>query len=129
MILPIFLCSQYVLPQLLSECLLLCIIIVSEVFKERPTDSMQLSPEVIRVLEREKLVSAKAIHRLNEQTEVSEREYNWTTKLFLQKFNSGEIEDEQEFFQWYALAEAVADWKNTLRELEAALDDVEVMNA
>ncbi len=90
---------------------------------------IKLKQEIVRILEREKIVSTQAIERLSEKAAFLEKEYGWATALFLQKFNRGEIGDDPAFFRWYALAEAIADWKKTLREVEAVLEDAEVVSA
>jgi len=90
---------------------------------------MTLKPEVVRVLAREKMVCDTAIARLRERYRPLERQYGWTTNEFLEKFNSGEIGDEQEFFLWYALAEAVKDWQVTRNSLEELLMSTETVGA
>ncbi|MGC8810747.1 MAG: hypothetical protein ACP5Q3_10905 [bacterium] len=90
---------------------------------------MTLKPEVRRVLSREKMVCDAAIARLKEKCRPLEQRYGWTTQEFMEKFNSGEAGDDQEFFQWYALAEAVKDWQKTRDSLEELLAGSELMNA
>jgi len=34
-----------------------------------------------------------------------EKQYNMTTKSFLKKFNSGEIEDDADFIEWFAYSD------------------------
>lgn len=82
---------------------------------------MNLKPEVARILVREKIVSETALARLREKTRLLELQYGWSTDAFLKKFNAGEAGDEQEFFQWYALAEAIADWQKTRESVEELL--------
>lgn len=90
---------------------------------------LNLKPEVIRVLEREKAVCNTAIARLRERHRPLEQQYGWTTDEFLEKFNAGEIGDDQEFFLWYALAEAVKDWQKTRASLEELLAGSELVSA
>lgn len=90
---------------------------------------MDLKPEVIRVLEREKRVCETAIARLRERYRSLEQQYGWSTDEFLEKFNAGKIGDDQEFFRWYALAEAVKDWQATRDGLEELLADAEMVSA
>jgi len=90
---------------------------------------MTLKPEVRRVLSREKMVCDAAIARLRERFRPLEQRYGWTTQEFMEKFNSGEAGDDQEFFLWYALAEAVKDWQKTRDSLEELLRGSELVNA
>ncbi|MBU4225991.1 MAG: hypothetical protein KKC71_09245 [Chloroflexi bacterium] len=90
---------------------------------------MSLKPEVIHVLAREKMVCDTAIARLRERYRPMEQQYGWTTDEFLEKFDAGEIGDDQEFFLWYALAEAVKDWRVTRSSLEELLASSETVGA
>ena len=88
---------------------------------------MKLKPEVVHVLEREKIVCETALARLKDKYHLLEQQYGWSTDEFLKKFNAGEIGDDQEFFLWYALAEAMKDWQKTrdgLKELLAGSERV-----
>lgn len=89
---------------------------------------MILKPEVTRVLVREKLMCDAAIARLKERVRPLEQRYGWTTDQFLQKFEQGEAGDDQEFFLWYALAEAVKDWRKTRDSLEDLLAGSELVS-
>ena len=90
---------------------------------------MNLKPEVARILVREKLVSETAIARLREKTRSMELQYGWSTDTFLKKFDAGEAGDEQVFFRWYALAEAIKDWQKTCDSLEELLIGSELVRA
>lgn len=90
---------------------------------------MNLKPEVIRALGREKLVCEAAIARLREKYAPLEQKYGWTTDEFLRKFNAGEAGDDQEFFLWYALAEAAQEWQVTRNSLEELLPSSETVGA
>jgi len=90
---------------------------------------MNLKPEVIRVLAREKMVCDTAIARLRERYRPLEQRYGWSTDEFLKKFNAGQIGDKQEFFLWYALAEAVKDWQVTRNSLEDLVRSSETVGA
>jgi len=58
-----------------------------------------------------------------------EQEYGWSTELFLEKFNAGETGDEQVFFRWFAVAEAMKDWQQTYDSLHELLTNSESVNA
>ncbi len=88
---------------------------------------MNLKPEVTRILVREKMVSETALARLQERTRPLELQYGWSTDTFLKKFNAGEAGDEQAFFRWYALAEAIKDWQKTCDSLDELLAGSELV--
>jgi len=90
---------------------------------------MVLKPEIIQVLQREKAVCEAAINRLQEKTRLLENQFGWSTDMFLKLFNAGDIGDEQEFFRWYALAEAIQEWQQTYNSLQEILSDVELVSA
>lgn len=90
---------------------------------------MNLKPEVIQALEREVRMCKTAIDRLEERSQLLEQEYGWSTELFLQKFNAGETGDEQIFFRWYALGEAMRDWQKTKNSLNELLNNSELVRA
>jgi len=91
--------------------------------------SVKLKPEVVRVLEREKQICETAMAHLRERSRSLEQQYGWSTDEFLSKFNAGEIGDDQEFFLWYALAEAVKDWQKTRDSLDELLAGSEPVSA
>jgi uncharacterized protein YhaN len=96
---------------------------------EEEEGKMVLKPEVVRVLEREQRVCEMAIDRLKERSRPLEQEYGWSTKLFLEKFNAGEVGDDKAFFLWYALAEAIQDWQQTCESLREFLANAELVSA
>jgi hypothetical protein len=77
--------------------------------------------EVIQSLERERKISQLAISHLKDQIIIYEKKYTWSTAEFLTKFDSGMIGDDEAFFKWYALAQALRDWKTTKEALEEAI--------
>lgn len=90
---------------------------------------MILKPEVVRALQREQRLCKTAIERLEAQSAPWEEEYGWNTELFLQKFNAGEAGDEQDFFRWFAVAEAIKDWQRTYNSLGELLSGLETAHA
>jgi hypothetical protein len=90
---------------------------------------MLLKPEIIRVLQREKAVCEAALARLQEKTRPLEKRFGWSTDTFLRLFNTGEAGDDQDFFRWYALAEAIKEWETTCDSLEELLTNKELASA
>ncbi|MDZ7264629.1 MAG: hypothetical protein ONB16_08595 [candidate division KSB1 bacterium] len=77
--------------------------------------------EIIHSLEREKKISQLAIAHLKDQLKSYERKFRWSTAEFLEKFDNGSIGDDEAFFKWYALAQALKDWQSTKEALEEAI--------
>jgi hypothetical protein len=77
-----------------------------------------MKKEVIQSLERERKISQLAISHLRDQLRNYEKKFNLTTVEFLDKFNSGSIGDDEIYFKWYSLAQALIDWQNTKEALE-----------
>jgi len=90
---------------------------------------MKLQPEVVNVLEREKRVCDTAILQLQEKLQPYETEYGFNTEKFLEKFNSGDLGDDQAYFRWYANAKALEDWKKTKEGLSDLLKELGRVNA
>jgi len=90
---------------------------------------MTLKPEIIYLLQREKAVCETAMLRLQEKTQFLEDQFGWSTRAFLELFNAGKIGDEQEFFRWYALAEALREWRETRGYLQEMLSNMEMVSA
>lgn len=90
---------------------------------------MTLKPEIIHILQREKIVCETAIARLQEKTQPLENQFGWSTNTFLKLFNTGKAGDDQDFFRWYALAEALNEWQKTYDSLQELLADAELISA
>lgn len=84
---------------------------------------MNIKPEVIRSLKREKSVCSVAIEHLEVSCKKFEEKYGWNTEEFLQKFNEGIAGDDEDIFKWYAVAQGLKDWKNTKMALEETIVD------
>ena len=52
---------------------------------------MMLKPEVIHILQREKAVYEAAMQRLQEKTRLLEKQFGWSTHMFLELFNAGKM--------------------------------------
>ncbi len=88
-----------------------------------------LKPEIIQILQREEAICEAALFRLHEKTRLLENQYGWPTATFLRMFDSGRVGDDQDFFRWYALAEALQDWQKTLDSLQEMLASADVVYA
>ena len=72
--------------------------------------------EEIRAVIHESLASRLAFARrrlaaYQESCETFEKRYGMSTQEFLEKFEAGVLGDQQEWFDWYAVAEGKALWR------------------
>lgn len=70
-----------------------------------------LDKNVLHSLEREKAICELAIHNLQAKCHDFENKYEMPTDEFLTKFDNGVAGDEEDFFEWYALAQGLIDWQ------------------
>jgi hypothetical protein len=80
-----------------------------------------MKKEVIQSLEREKNISVLAIERINDLLNGYEKKYSLATNDFLIKFNDGSLGDDEDFFKWYSLIQALKDWQSTKKALEETI--------
>lgn len=78
---------------------------------------MGLKREVVESLKRERAICEVAIDHLLEACRKFERKYKMSTGKFVKEFEAGSLGDKEDFFKWYAIAEAMKDWLNTKRAL------------
>lgn len=72
--------------------------------------------EVIRgALEQNQRVAKYKIKKYLGICENFERKYGMDSDLFLEKFNSGELGDEDDFFDWYAAKRGLDIWNKKLK--------------
>lgn len=60
------------------------------------------------------------LNRFRRQISEFEEEYQMKTESFIKKFDSGELGDKEDYFEWKAIWRAVKHWENKLAELEKA---------
>ena len=72
---------------------------------------------LVRSIEREEKVCDIALDRLMSKCRVFEEKYHLSSQAFLKAFLNGELGDDQDFFEWKALMDAIEVWKSTGAEL------------
>jgi len=82
---------------------------------------MQLTHEAKTSLEREYALCSSAIAFYKKSLKEFERKYRLTTTAFLKRFETGEIGDDADFFDWYAFARLLAQWQKTQSALRIAI--------
>ncbi|MEK7748036.1 MAG: hypothetical protein AAB300_03065 [Nitrospirota bacterium] len=71
---------------------------------------MQLTHEAKTSLEREYALCSSAIAFYKKMLKEFERKYRFTTRMFLKRFEAGEIGDDTDFFDWFAFARLLSQW-------------------
>lgn len=61
------------------------------------------------------------LEKFREKLEEFEDKYDMTSKEFIEKFESGEIGDDQDFFEWYAVYQSKQHWKEKTDKLREAV--------
>ncbi|MBM4065183.1 MAG: hypothetical protein FJ266_06010 [Planctomycetes bacterium] len=74
---------------------------------------MNLTDDVKTSLKREYTLCSNAIVFYKKALKELEKEYRLTTSTFLKKFESGQMGDEADYFEWYAFAKLLAQWRKT----------------
>lgn len=58
------------------------------------------------------------VRRFQEKLKSLGEKYDTDTEEFLEKFNSGELDDREDFFEWKSLHKAVKYWKEKIGDLK-----------
>jgi len=77
-----------------------------------------LNQFVVSAVQREVSIGNFLVNRYKEKLGFFEKKYNIQTKDFLKKFESGELGDAEDYFEWFSAAEAEKHWENKLKELK-----------
>lgn len=72
---------------------------------------------LIRSIERERKVCDIALDQLMSKCRTFEEKHHLSSQVFFKAFLSGELGDDQDFFEWKALMDAIEVWKDTKAEL------------
>lgn len=82
---------------------------------------MQLTRETKNSLVREYALCSSAVAYYKKATKEYERKYRITTNTFLKRFETGEIGDDADYFDWYAFSRLLAQWQKTQTALRTAI--------
>ena len=74
---------------------------------------MQMTNEIKTSLKREYVLCSNAVEFYKKTIKEFEQKYNLTTHTFLKKFDTGKMDDESDFFDWYAFAKLLVQWQKT----------------
>ena len=82
---------------------------------------MQQSDEIKISLKREYDLYSNAVAFYKKVLQEFEQKYQLTTNNFLKEFAAGQIEDEADYFDWYAFAKLLAKWSKTRSAIRSAI--------
>ncbi len=68
-------------------------------------------------IQREKELGKFMLHRYEDKLSRFEDKYDMTTEEFVEKFEKGELGDDQDFFEWFAAFKGKQHWKEKLDQL------------
>ena len=80
-----------------------------------------ISSIIRRSLERELALSASKKRVIEEEIQEFERKYGMPSKEFVQRFDSGELGDEQDCFEWWGLVKGLKAVNAEISEIRAVL--------
>ena len=82
---------------------------------------MRQSDEIKISLKREYDLYSNAVAFYEKVLHEFEQKYHLSTDNFLQEFEAGQIEDEADYFDWYAFAQLLAKWSKTQSAIRSAI--------
>lgn len=74
---------------------------------------MQLTDEIKASLKREYTLCSNAVAFYRKALKAFEHKHRITTQTFLKRFEAGKLGDEADYFDWYAFAKLLSQWKKT----------------
>ena len=74
---------------------------------------MQQTNEIKLSLKREYDLYSNAMAFYKKVLQEFEKKYQLSTQTFLERFESGQMGDEADYFDWYAFAKLLARWQET----------------
>jgi hypothetical protein len=82
---------------------------------------MEQSDEIKISLKREYDLYSNAVAFYEKVLHEFEQKYQRSTDNFLKEFEAGEIEDETDYFDWYAFAKLLGKWSQTQSAIRSAI--------
>ncbi len=81
---------------------------------------MARSPAVDDAIRREESLGRILVARYRSKLERFEDEHGMSTDTFRERFEKGELGDDEAFFEWLAVSKALEHWEEKLADLRAA---------
>lgn len=82
---------------------------------------MQLPSEIKTSLQRECFLYSNAMAYYQKILADFEVKYGMETKVFLARFEAGQLGDDADFFEWYSFARLLSQWEKSLLSLRSAI--------
>ncbi len=79
---------------------------------------MEKTEALMSAVKREIGIGNFLLEKYKTEEKEFEKKYKMQTKNFLQKFESGKIGDDEDFFEWLAISKAVSHWEIKLKMLK-----------
>lgn len=83
--------------------------------------SMQLTDEIKASLKCEYILCSNAVAFYKKALKELEHRHHITTQTFLRRFETGKLGDEADYFDWYAFAKLLSQWKKTQLAIHTAV--------
>lgn len=83
-------------------------------------NSPETKEAIATAIRKEKQEGEYLRNRFRKKLKAFEEKYDMETEDFIDKFNSGELGDREDFFEWKAVYKGLQHWKNKLKTLESA---------
>lgn len=81
---------------------------------------MARSSAVDDAIQREASLGRLLVERYRSKLDRFEDAYDMSTETFRDRFESGELGDDEAFFEWLAVAKSLEHWEDKLADLQAA---------
>jgi hypothetical protein len=82
---------------------------------------MRLTEEAKTSLKREYTLYANAISFYKKAIQELERKHHLGTSAFLRRFETGQLGDDADYFDWYAFAKLLAEWQQARAAIRASV--------
>jgi len=82
---------------------------------------MQQTDEIKTSLKREFALYSNAMAFYKNALKELERKQGFSTQSFLKKFESGQLNDDSDFFDWYAFAKLLDRWREAQAAIRSAI--------
>jgi len=82
---------------------------------------MQHTNEIKTSLKREYDLYSNAVAFYKKALQELEEKYQLSTRTFLKRFETGQMGDEADYFDWYAFAKLLTRWRKTQSAIRSAM--------
>ncbi len=82
---------------------------------------MRITQEAKTSLKREYSLYANAIAFYKKALRELEQKHRLSTRVFLKRFETGQLGDDAEYFDWYAFAKLLSQWQHAQSAIRSAV--------